>query len=456
MSRERLDRAQEPNPSILVVDDDLRMRQLLGATLGGEGFAPQLCGDSREAARLLAARKTDIVITDLMMPHVDGMEILEKARQANPDCMVILITGYGTIESAVEAIRKGAYDYIQKPFEPDDLLLILRRAVEHVRLLAENRRLRRQVDGCRSEELIGTSPRMEELKTFVAKIAPFDTTILLQGETGTGKELIARLIHHWSKRRDRGFLPVNCGALPENLLESELFGHMRGAFTGADQDRQGLFEAVDKGTIFLDEINTISTGFQVKLLRVLQEGTFLKVGGREPCRVDVRVIAASNTPLAGEVEAGRFRSDLFYRLNVVTVDIPPLRERQEDIALLAHHFLVRYGAKYGKEIKTVSARAMALLRSHSWPGNVRELENVLERAVIVTDAAELLPEHLPPLTAERNDAGAAQGAASMAEMEKNLIARTLESTGGHRGRTAEVLAISPVTLWRKMKKYNLS
>jgi DNA-binding NtrC family response regulator len=443
-------------PSILIIDDDLRMRQLVRDTLAGEGFTARLCGDGREAAQFLAIQGVDIVITDLMMPFFDGMEILEKAKQANPDCMVILITGYGTIESAVEAIKKGAYDYVQKPFEPDELLLIVQRAAEHVRVLHENRKLRLQVEGCRSEELVGTSRQMEELKSFVARIAPFDTTVLIQGETGTGKELVAKLIHHWSKRREHTFLPLNCGALPETLLEAELFGHVRGAFTGAERDKPGLFEAVDQGTIFLDEINSTSPGFQVKLLRVLQEGAVLKVGGREVRKVDVRVIAATNTPLDKEVEAGRFRGDLFYRLNVVTVEIPPLRRRKEDIALLAHHFLAKYGGKYGKSVQAISAGALARLRDHAWPGNVRELENVLERAVIVTDGAELRPEHLPRLAAgDAHLDAAGSERVSLAEMEKVLILRTLESNRGHKGRTAEVLGISPVSLWRKLKKYNL-
>ncbi|MFH7319676.1 sigma-54-dependent transcriptional regulator [Desulfurivibrio sp. D14AmB] len=449
---------QSPPLVIMVVDDDLRMRELLGVTLAEEGFEPLLCGDSREAVVRLTSGGVDIVITDLMMPHFDGLEILEKARAANPDCMVILITGYGTIESAVAAIRQGAYDYIQKPFEPDDLLLILGRAVAHLRLLQENRKLRREVAGCRSEDLIGVSPPMEQLKDLVARVAPFDATILLQGETGTGKELVARLLHRWSKRAEHNFLPVNCGALPESLLESELFGHVRGAFTGAEQDRPGLFESVDHGTIFLDEINAISQNFQVKLLRVLQEGTFLKVGGREPVRVDVRVIAASNTPLTQEVAAGRFRSDLFYRLNVIAVDIPPLRRRAEDIPLLAHHFLLRYGAKYGKEIRAITPAALARLRGHGWPGNVRELENVLERAVIVADTPELGPEDLPPLggSPEMGGKGDSAPGGSVVAMEKALIARTLAETGGHRGRTAEILGISPSSLWRKIKKYQLS
>jgi DNA-binding NtrC family response regulator len=447
---------ETPSPSILVVDDDLRLRQLVRDTLIEGGFSPEVCGDGREAAQILAERPVDMVITDLMMPYFDGMEILEKAKLANPDCLVILITGYGTVESAVEAIKKGAWDYVQKPFEPDELLLIVQRAVEHLRLLQENRRLRRQVENCQGDELIGTSRNMAELKTLVGRVAPFDTTILIQGETGTGKELVARLIHRWSTRREQRFLPVNCAALPESLLESELFGHVQGAFTGAERDRPGLFEAVDKGTLFLDEINSTSPGFQVKLLRVLQDGAFLKVGGRETHKVDVRIVAATNIPLEKEVEAGRFRSDLFYRLNVVTVDIPPLREHTEDIPLLAHHFLAKYGAKYGKSVQGIGADALARLRVYAWPGNIRELENVLERAVIMVDGTELRAAHLPRLTPDDSRESLDTGLISISEMEKNLIAKTLRATGGHRGKAAEALEISPVSLWRKIKKYGLA
>ena len=443
-------------PSILIVDDDLRLRQLVRDTLIDGGFSPEVCGDGREAADILAERPMDMVITDLMMPYFDGMEILEKAKLANPDCLVILITGYGTVESAVEAIKKGAWDYVQKPFEPDELLLIVHRAVEHLRLLQENRRLRRQVENCQGDELIGTSRNMAELKTLVGRVAPFDTTILIQGETGTGKELVARLIHRWSTRREQRFLPVNCAALPESLLESELFGHVQGAFTGAERDRPGLFEAVDKGTLFLDEINSTSPGFQVKLLRVLQDGAFLKVGGRETHKVDVRIVAATNIPLEKEVEAGRFRSDLFYRLNVVTVDIPPLREHTEDIPLLAHHFLAKYGAKYGKSVQGIGADALTRLRGYAWPGNIRELENVLERAVIMVDGTELRAAHLPRLTPENSRESLGTKLLSISEMEKNLIAKTLRVTGGHRGKAAEALEISPVSLWRKIKKYGLA
>lgn len=442
--------------SILIVEDDSTMRHLIRDTLAAEGIAAQMSEDSRAAANLIEQSRVDIVLTDLMMPHLDGMEILARARHHNPDCVVIVITGYGTIESAVEAIRKGAYDYVQKPFEPDALVLAVQRAMEHARLVRENKSLREQAGERREGDLIGSSRKMVELKNFIARIAPFDTTVLIQGETGTGKELVAKFIHQWSSRVGRRFLPVNCGALTETLLESELFGHVRGTFTGADSDKKGLFETVDKGTIFLDEINSISPAFQVKLLRVLQEGTYLRVGGRDPRTVDVRVIAAANADLEKEVEAGLFRSDLYYRLNVVPVVIPPLRERREDIALLAHHFLAVYGAKYGKTISSISGGALDLLRAYSWPGNVRELENVMERAIIVADENELQPVHLPRLSASGQEPVEPDDVLmSLEEMEKRLIVKGLRLTGGHKGRTAEILGISPVSLWRKIKKYAL-
>jgi DNA-binding NtrC family response regulator len=285
---------------ILVVDDDLRMRELIRDTLAEMELRPQLCGDSREALRLLASDPFDLVITDLKMPHVDGIEVLEGAKRFNPEILVILVTGYGTIESAIEAMQKNAYDYIQKPFEPDDFLLVVRRAVDHIRLLRENRRLKEQVAGIGFEELVGDSRPMKDLQAMIARIAPLDTTVLLQGETGTGKELVARSIHRGNKRRLAAFLPVNCGAIAETLLESELFGHEAGAFTGADRRKQGLFEAVAGGTLFLDEINATSLQFQVKLLRVLQEGEIMRVGATTPVKVDARIIAAANTSLEKE------------------------------------------------------------------------------------------------------------------------------------------------------------
>lgn len=444
--------------SILVVDDDLRMRQLVRDTLAAEGIGADICDDSRTAARILEQGNIDMVISDLMMPHLDGMDLLDIALKNNPDCVVILITGYGTIESAVEAIRKGAYDYIQKPFEPDALVLVVRRAREHQRLLVENRRLRQQVKLFQNGELIGTSRPIMVLKEFLKKIAPVDTTVLIQGETGTGKELVAKLIHKWSNRKSHGFLPINCGALPEQLLESELFGHEKGSFTGAVQSKKGLLEAAEKGTLFLDEINSISPSFQVKLLRVLQEGTFFRVGGREQRTMNARIIVAGNTSIAEEVEAGRFRQDLFYRLNVVPVTIPPLRERRGDIPLLAHHFLEKYAVRYNMPVKSLTPETSQMLMRHSWPGNVRELENVIERAVIVTDGDILNPEDLPQLSAMRKPTATSikSDIISLEETEKRTIEQTLLAFRGHRGQTAQQLGISPATLWRKIKKYNLT
>ena len=444
------------NIRILVVDDDLRMRELIRDTVAELGLQPELCGDSREALRRLEQDPFDLVLTDLKMPHIDGIGVLERAKGLNPEILVILITGYGTIESAIEAIQKDAYDYIQKPFEPDDFLLVVRRALSHIRLLRENQLLREQVAGLGFDELVGDSRSMKELQAMIARIAPLDTTVLLQGETGTGKELVARLLHRGSQRRQAAFLPVNCGAIAETLLESELFGHEAGAFTGADRRKQGLFEAVTGGTLFLDEINATSLQFQVKLLRVLQEGEILRVGATTPVRVDVRIIAAANASLESEVEQGRFRRDLLYRLNVITVDIPPLRKRQTDIPLLAHHFCNKYSQRYQKLIKSIAGEVLDRLLRYPWPGNVRELENVMERAVIMADSDRISSAHLP----NRQEPGVmpddfCDGLVSLADMEKVLIERTLQSLNGHKGRTAEILGISPTSLWRKMNRYHL-
>ncbi|HBI14938.1 MAG TPA: sigma-54-dependent Fis family transcriptional regulator [Desulfobulbaceae bacterium] len=444
------------NMQILVVDDDLRMRELIRDTLAEMELRPQLCGDSREALRRLESDSFDLVITDLKMPHIDGIGVLERAKLLNPEILVILVTGYGTIESAIEAIQKDAYDYIQKPFEPDDFLLVVRRAIGHIRLLRENQRLREEVAGLGFGELVGDSRSMKELQAMIARIAPLDTTVLLQGETGTGKELVARLLHRGSQRRQGTFLPVNCGAIAETLLESELFGHEAGAFTGADRRKQGLFEAVAGGTLFLDEINATSLQFQVKLLRVLQEGEIMRVGATTPVRVDVRIIAAANANLEREVEQGRFRRDLLYRLNVITVDIPPLRKRQTDIPLLAHHFCNKFSQRYQKPIRSIAGEVLERLLQYTWPGNVRELENVMERAVIMADSDRIRSVHLPNRSVPASlpdDFG--NRLVSLADMEKMLIERTLQGLNGHKGRTAEILGISPTSLWRKMNRYHL-
>lgn len=445
------------DPRILIVDDDLRMRQLIRDTLASEGINAVLCSDGAEAAELLLQQTTDLIITDLMMPQLDGMELLNLALQANPDCLVVVISGYGSIESAVQAIKNGAYDYLQKPFEPDQLLLVVQRALVRLQLQEENRQLRQLVAGSQTDELLGTSKQMTELKSLITRIAPFDTTVLIQGETGTGKELAARMIHRLSGRHEQRFLPINCGALPESLLESELFGHARGAFTGADREKMGLLESADHGTLFLDEINSTSPAFQVKLLRVLQEGSFIRIGDNEPRTVDLRVIAATNSPLEREVQEGRFRSDLFYRLNVVALTLPPLREHNSDIGLLAHAFLVRFARQYGVGLNRIAPESLRQLCSYHWPGNVRELENTIERAVIMADGTELLPQHLPrffassPATVTTSD----QELLPMAELERRHIIRVLKATGDHRGKTAHILGISTTSLWRKLNQYGL-
>lgn len=443
------------NITTLVLDDDVRMAQLVGDILKQYRLTTLISHDSREALQLLEHRRIDMLITDLKMPHMSGLEVLEQAKRFNPSCVVIIMTGYGTIESAIDAVKRGAYDYLEKPFEPDALLVLIKRAREYIRLSRENSLLMREIDGCKDEGIVGTSRAMEDLKRLLARIAPFDTTVLIQGETGTGKELAARLIHRGSKRNTENFLPVNCGALAESLLESELFGHEKGAFTGADRLKKGLFESADGGTIFLDEINATSPAFQVKLLRVLQEGSFLRVGGSEPVTVDVRIIAASNAFLELEATEGRFRKDLYYRLNVVTIEIPPLRRRKEDIPSLAYHFLNKYSVKYAKQFKGIADETLKRLSEHSWPGNVRELENIIEKATLFETGAELQTVHLPSSRTESRYEDLALGLVTLEDMEKMVIRKTLQSLQGQKAKAAALLGISTTSLWRKIKKYNL-
>ena len=440
----------------LVLDDDPRMAQLVSDILKQDRMTIIISHDSREALHLLDHREIDMVITDLKMPHMNGMQVLERAKEINPEVVVIIITGYGSIESAIAAVKKGAYDYIEKPFEPEAFLALVRRAKEYIRLSRENTRLLRDINECNDGGIVGTSRAIESLKGLIAKIAPFDTTVLIQGETGTGKELAARLIHNGSKRHREVFLPVNCAALAESLLESELFGYEKGAFTGADRVKKGLFEAADGGTIFLDEVHATSAQFQVKLLRVLQEGSFLRVGGTDPVNVDVRIIAASNTPLDKEAEGGKFRKDLLYRLNMVTVDIPALRKRKEDIPSLAYHFLNKYALKYGRQFNGIAADTINRLSEYSWPGNVRELENIIEKAIIFEPGDELRAVHLPRQSGTQvNDDELCSGLVKLEDMEKTVIRRTLESLQGQKAKAAGVLGISTTSLWRKIKKYGL-
>ncbi|MDA8171955.1 MAG: sigma-54 dependent transcriptional regulator [Nitrospiraceae bacterium] len=444
--------------SVLVVEDDFRMRGLIKELLEKQGYSVTASHDGKDAVPLIKERAFDVVLTDLRMPDIDGMDVLSCAKEASPCTPVVMLTGFATVDSAVEAMKRGAYDYIQKPFEPDVLLLTVKRAAEYHRLVDENLKLSAELERCFDYEFVGSGRAVTELKKLVEKVAPLDTTVLIQGETGTGKEMVARLIHRLSPRAEEKFLPINCGAIPDTLIEAELFGYEKGSFTGAAGQKKGLFEAANRGTIFLDEINNASCSLQIKLLRVLQEGSFIRVGGVEPITVDVRVIASCNTDLAKEAEEEKFRKDLFYRLNVVTLSIPALRERKDDIPYLARHFLAKYGKRFSKEINSITPEALAALAEHQWPGNVRELENCIEHAVVIEGGNEITPGSLPREILKKKhytDPFAHTGVSKLNETEKFLIQRALRVFDGQKAKTAEALGISITTLWRKLKKLNL-
>ncbi len=441
--------------NILIVDDDRRQRELLEEIFTEAGLHATACADGGEALIALEQQRFDTVITDLKMPQIGGVEVLQACRRQDPELPVIIITGHGTVASAIEAMKIGAYDYIQKPFDPDELVLVVNKALEHYRLVCKNRELTAAIVTLGKNDLIGESRPMRAVREMIARVAPLDVPVLISGETGTGKEMVARLIHRASKRSGEAFVAVNCGALNDSLLESELFGHEKGAFTGAERQKKGLFELASGGTLFLDEVNSMSEALQVKLLRVLEEKRFMRVGGDREIGCDVRVLSASNADLAREIEKKRFRSDLYYRLNVMNITLPPLRDRRDDIPELAVFFLKKLATRYGKEVRAISHEAMAVLMAHSWPGNVRELENCVSRALIMETGDTLRARSLPP------DVLAAGGGVTrdaglpvmpLAEVEKLMIKRALAETGGNKGRAARLLGIDASTLWRKMKR----
>ena len=441
--------------NILVIEDDLRMKELISEVLITEGFAVTSFSDPRDALMELESGNFDIVITDLKMPYMDGIEVLEVCKSKFPDMQVILITAHGTIESAIDATKKGAYDFIQKPFDPDQLILVVKRASKIVELINKNRELQQVITDLSEDNLIGDDQSLKKIKATIRKVAELDVTVLIQGETGTGKELVAKLIQKNSRRKDSTFLSVNCGAIAETLLESELFGHEKGAFTGATTARKGLFEAASGGTIFLDEINSTSLSFQVKLLRVLQENKILRVGSSKPVDVDVRVILASNRNLSEEVERGTFRKDLFYRINMITINIPPLRERTEDMPKLAYYFLKKCSRKYGKKIDLFDVEVLNFFKKYEWPGNVRELENVIESSFIMEETDRITLKSVPEYIRLKNGSIRENfGTMSLEEMEKFMIKKALSSFES-KTKAAESLGIDPATLWRKIKKYNL-
>jgi two-component system, NtrC family, response regulator AtoC len=448
---------------VLVVDDEENLRLVVRSFLRRDGYEVETAGNGEEALKLIETFGPDYILTDVRMPKMGGLDLLSTLKAKGAEATVIVMSAYGSVDLAIEAIKAGAYDYIQKPFKPEELLLTLRKADERESLRRENRALKQEIrDKARFEELLSKAPEMVAVFKTVAKIADFKTTALITGESGVGKELVARAIHQRSSRRNAPFVAVNCGAIPENLLESELFGYKRGAFTDATADRAGLFEQAHTGTLLLDEIGELPLSLQVKLLRVLQEECIRKLGDNKDLKVDVRILAATHRDLAAETAAGRFREDLFYRINVLTIRIPPLRQRREDIPLLIEHFVARNNVRLSTNIRGVSAEAHKLLLEYSWPGNVRELENTIERAMVLCETEVLSKEDLPERIREADDAVQAHLATGELSIKKTvrvveeiLIRRALEKTKGNRTRAAEILEISHRALLYKIKEFQI-
>ncbi len=442
---------------ILVVDDEAPIREVLQKGLSQMGgFLVDTAKNGQEAIEKVERETFDMVLTDLMMPEMDGMELLRIVKGTRPELPVIMMTAYGSIDNAVEAMKIGANDYITKPVDFKDLFMRISKVQQENLLIRENRLLRMEVrKKFEFSNIIGKSKKMQEVFSLIEKVAPSNSTVLIYGGSGTGKELVAKAIHYNSSRADYPFLPFNCGAIPETLVESELFGHTKGAFTGAIQAKKGLFEEANGGTLFLDEISTIPPSVQVKLLRVLQEKEVMKVGSTERTKIDVRLIAATNEDLEGLMKKGKFREDLFYRLHVFPIFLPDLKDRKEDIPLLAYHFLERYSKEAKKEIKGFSKEAMNLLLEYDWPGNVRELENAIERAVIMADKDYLTPNDFPKDLVEGVPALIKKGVKerkSLEEIKNEYIHQILKETNGNKRAAAEILKVNPRTLYRFEKK----
>jgi two-component system response regulator PilR (NtrC family) len=446
---------------ILIVEDEENMREVLKILLEGENYLVTPASDGQEGLSYIDKDIFDLIITDMKMPKVDGFELLRKIKEISPDTLVIMITAFGTTESAIEAMKLGAYDYINKPFKIDEIRLIVKKAIEKKRLSEEILLLREKVKTSYAlENIIGRSPKMQELFRIIPKIAQSNSNVLIIGESGSGKELFAAALHNLSHRRDKNFVTINCAAFPEGLLESELFGHMKGAFTGAVYNKQGLFEIADGGSVLLDEIGEMPMSLQAKLLRVIENGIFRRVGGTNDIKVDVRVISATNKDIKEEIASGRFREDLYYRLNVVPIQIPPLRERKEDIPLLIDHFL----KKTANDSKRITPETMRLLMDYSWKGNVRELENLIERIVVLTDKDEITPSDLPTeITGYSGDVRyisdlTKEGInidAIIEDIEKKYLLRALEKANGVKTEAAKLLNLSFRSFRHRLQKYGI-
>jgi DNA-binding NtrC family response regulator len=453
---------KEYSESILVVDDEKLQREIIRDILNYEGYPVTIAGSGQEALEFLKQSSVALVITDLKMPEMDGIELLGKVKEISPETSVIVVTAYGSVESAVEAMKKGAFHYLTKPFGKEELLLTVQRALENRSLLRENRLLRKELEErYQFHNLIGSSPRMQEVFKIIEKVAPSDSTVLIYGESGTGKELVARAIHFYSKRKNHAFLAINCAAIPDTLLESEMFGHEKGSFSGAYTQKKGIFEEAHQGTLFLDEIGDLNISLQAKLLRVLQDGEIKRVGGNKVITVDVRVIAATNKNLEEEMQEGRFRQDLYYRLNVVPIFIPSLRERKEDISLLVDFFIKKYGKKFGKTIEKITPDAMDRLLDYSWPGNVRELESVIERTVLLNEDGIIRASDLPQkLSVPKSqniglDLTIPDEGISLSEVERSLIENALIKSNWSIKRASELLGITYKTLQYRIQKFHL-
>lgn len=445
---------------ILVVDDEESMCKFMQIMLEKEGYKAVASPDSKIALERIKKENYDLVIADILMPEMSGLELLSKAKSCNPDLSFIVMTAYASVDTAIEALKNGAFDYITKPFKVDEIKIAIKKCLEQKKITSENIRLKKELEKKFDFDcFIGNSPEIVKIKKMAEKVAGSDSTVLIEGESGTGKELVAKAIHYHSQRADKSFVTINCAALPENLLESELFGHVKGSFTGAVKDKDGLFKVADGGTFFLDEVGMTSPSIQVKLLRALEETEITPVGGTVPIKVDVRLIAATNANLEQEVKLGNFRPDLYYRLNVISINIPPLRERKDDTRLLTSYFIKKYCEKAGIEKKSISDETMSFLVSYRWPGNVRELENAIEHAVLLAKGNQINMEDLPEKIREAKPlelvTDTSPSTPTLADIEKAYIYWVLNQAGWQKSKAASILGIDSSTLYRKIEKYQL-